>query len=280
MATLVCFHAHPDDEAILTGGVMAAAAQEGHRVVLVVATRGELGEVQEGVLRPMEALADRRTMETEAAGLVLGAKRVEFLGYRDSGMAGEPTNDDPSCFWRADVEEAAGRLAAVLTEEGADVLTVYDDHGGYGHPDHVQVHRVGVRAAELAGTPRVYEATMNRDHIVALLAEARASGQVGGDAPDPGDFGDDFGSPSTAITTAVDVSDQLSAKRAAMRAHESQIGESSFFLALPEDAFAASFGTEWFIRRGVATPVDELETTLLDRVGMGGTDGTGARGDR
>jgi LmbE family N-acetylglucosaminyl deacetylase len=265
MATLVCFHAHPDDEAIATGGVMAQAAAGGHRVVLIVATRGEQGEVVEGVLRPGEPLHERRVIETEAAALILGVKRVEFLGYTDSGMMGTSTNDDPTCFWRADVEEAARRLAAILEAESADVLTVYDDNGGYGHPDHIQVHRVGVRAAELAGTPRVFEATMNQDRILAMMKEAEEAGAdiTGGPETQELEAGT-FGKPESALTTAVDVTAHLPSKRQAMRAHASQISDESFFLAMPDDVFAMAFGTEWFIRRGVPTPVDTFEASLLD----------------
>src|SRR4051794_27564981 len=135
MATLVCFHAHPDDECIATGGVMAKAAKHGHRVVLVVATKGENGEVPEGFLDPGEALWQRRVKETEASAAILGAERVEFLGYVDSGMIDTPENHKPGSFWTADVEEAATRLATILREEQADVITIYDSHGGYGHPD-------------------------------------------------------------------------------------------------------------------------------------------------
>src|SRR3954452_21246673 len=102
MATLVTFHAHPDDECLRTAGVMAKAVADGHRVVLVVATRGEVGEVPEGFLAAGEALGDRRTIETHAAADLLGADRVEFLGYRDSGMVGTPTVDEPGTFWTAD----------------------------------------------------------------------------------------------------------------------------------------------------------------------------------
>src|SRR5688500_3649860 len=147
MATLVCFHAHPDDEAIATGGTMAKAAADGHRVILVTATKGEHGEVVEGFLDPGEELWQRREQEVADACKALGVARHEFLGYTDSGMMGEPENDAPGSFWRADLDEAARRLADILDEEEADILTVYDDTGGYGHPDHIQVHRVGVRAA-------------------------------------------------------------------------------------------------------------------------------------
>src|SRR5437868_7856796 len=166
MSTLVSFHAHPDDECIITGGVMAKAAAQGHRVVLVVATRGEHGEVPDGFLGAEELLWQRRVEETRASAEILGASRVEFLGYVDSGMMGTPENDEPNSFWQADLDEAAGKLAAILTEENADVLTIYDDHGVYGHPDHIQVYRVGVRAAEMAGTQRVYESTGNRDAML------------------------------------------------------------------------------------------------------------------
>jgi LmbE family N-acetylglucosaminyl deacetylase len=119
MATLVFFHAHPDDESIATGGAMTRAAAEGHRVVLVVGTGGEEGEVADGFLDEGEALEQRRRVETDASALILGVARVVWLGYRDSGMMGTPANDHVESFWQADVEEAARALAAVLTEEEA-----------------------------------------------------------------------------------------------------------------------------------------------------------------
>lgn len=258
MATYLAFHAHPDDEAIATGGTMALASRAGHRVVLVVATRGECGEVAPGVLDDGESLGDRRERETCAAAAILGAHRVEFLGYRDSGMLGAATNDDPACFWQADVDEAGSRLAQILRDEAVDAISVYDDHGGYGHPDHVQVHRVGHRAAELAGTPRVYEATMNRDHIVALRAEMAEPGAD--DGPDIDE--EQFGSPDELITTAVDVTSVVATKRAAMAAHASQITDDSFFLTLDDQRFAAAFGTEWFIRTDRAP--DTREAWILE----------------
>ena len=242
---MVSFHAHPDDECIACGGVMRAAADAGHRVVLVVATRGEHGEIVPGVLDEGETLADRRVRETHEAAEVLGVARVEFLGYVDSGMVDTDTNGASGSFWSADVEEAAQRLVAILREEDADVLTCYDRIGGYGHPDHIQVHRVGRRAGELAGTPRVYEATSNRDDFRRMMAMAREAGQ---DAPDLDPEG--FGSPEAELTTRVDVTPWLDAKRAAMRAHRSQIADDSFFLTLDDARFALAFGTEWFIRVG------------------------------
>jgi LmbE family N-acetylglucosaminyl deacetylase len=252
MATLVCFHAHPDDEAIATGGTMMQASEAGHRVVLVVATRGEHGEVVPGVLDDGEQLGIRRVAETFEAARIMGVDRVEFLGYVDSGMDGDHTNDGPYSFWSADVEQAANRLAGILREEqahGPVVLTVYDDNGGYGHPDHIQVHRVGVRAAELAGVERVFQSTMNRDHIRELMGAIEEQVEdAGGDVPDLDQS--TFGKPDAEITHAIDVTAQLERKRAAMRAHASQIGPDSFFLTLPDEAFAAGFGREWFIAHG------------------------------
>jgi LmbE family N-acetylglucosaminyl deacetylase len=259
MSTLVFFHAHPDDEAIATGGTMAKAAAAGHRVVLVVATRGERGEVDDDYLEPGEELWQRRVEETEAAGAVLGVSRVEFLGYVDSGMIGEPANDDPACFWQADVEEAARRLADILEEEEADVLTAYDENGVYGHPDHVQVHRVGVRAAELAGTPKLYLNTVDKDFFEQSMADLAASGVELPADSDPSDL--DLGVSPELITTTVDVLDVIDLKRKAMGSHGSQISEASFFLAIHPDLFRAFFGQEWYIL--VGAPPGTHETDLL-----------------
>lgn len=275
MATLVCFHAHPDDEAIATGGTMTLAAAAGHRVVLVTATRGEMGEPQPGVLADGEPLWERRVLETHQAADIMGLHRVEFLGYEDSGMIGEPSNENPLCFWQADVEEASQRLAGILRDVEADVLTIYDSHGGYGHPDHIQVHRVGKRAAEIAGVARVYQSTMNRDRIlrqmkenahlfeedgptvegpsVEATVETEIEGEIEGETveqmrrrAEAAERGE-FGSPEALITHAVDVSAAIETKRAAMAAHRSQIGPDSFFFKMPVEVFTSAFGTEWFI---------------------------------
>jgi LmbE family N-acetylglucosaminyl deacetylase len=260
VATLVSFHAHPDDEAIACGGTMAMAAAAGHRVVLVTATAGECGEVVDGLLRPGETLGERRREELEEAAAILGVARLEILGYRDSGMIGTPENESPECFWQTSVDEAAAKLARILCEERPDAFTIYDDHGNYGHPDHIQVHRVGVRAAEMAPIGRVYEATMNRDHFRRLMARA---GELGfGDVPDLPeleDISDQVGLPEELLTTAIDVSAHLEVKRQAMAAHASQIDDNSFFLSMPPPAFAAAFGTEWYRLRGAPPGIRETE---------------------
>lgn len=254
MGTLVCFHAHPDDESISTGGTIARAVAEGHRVVLVVATNGEHGEVPDD-LAPGETLVDRRRAETERSCTVLGVHRLVWLGYADSGMTGWDQNDHHDSFLQADVEAAAERLAAVLREERADVLTVYDWHGNYGHPDHIKVHTVGHRAAVLAGTPRVFEATMNRDEIVRLMERAA---ELGVEGPDddfdpngPADDGNPMGTAEAELTHAVDVRAYIVQKRASIACHASQVTDSGFFLQMPDEVFADAFGTEWYIERGV-----------------------------
>ena len=229
---------------------MALAADTGIDVVLIVATGGEHGEPQPGVLDHGEELGDRRVREVREAGAILGASRVELLDYLDSGMMGEPTNDNPECFWQADVDEAAAQVAAVLADVGADIFTIYDSHGGYGHPDHIQVHRVGLAAATLAGVSQVYEATMNRTRIMRQFVErADELAEAGVDPPDATEA-ESFGSEERIITHGVDVRKVIDRKKAAMQAHASQIGPESFFLQMPDDAFVDAFGIEFYIRHG------------------------------
>lgn len=247
MSTLVCFHAHPDDEVFTTGGVMRLAANAGHRVVLVTATDGALGEFPDGILAEGETLAERRKTELANSADVLGVSRVVMLHYADSGMAGTPENDVPGAFCNTDTDEAARKLAAVLEEEHADVVTIYDPNGGYGHPDHIKVHYVGLRAAELAGVKNVYETTTNRDHMQALV---KANPNWSDDSTPP-DL-DTFGLPESEITTVVDVSSAMDAKRHAMQAHETQVGDFGPFLQMPLDMLQQAFGREWFRKVGGA----------------------------
>jgi LmbE family N-acetylglucosaminyl deacetylase len=225
--------------------------------VLVAATRGEHGEVPEGFLPAGETLGERRTRELQAAAEVLGVSRLEFLGYMDSGMMGEATNDADDCFWRADIDEAAGRLAAILDEEAASALVVYDSHGGYGHPDHIQVHRVGVRAGELAATPEVYEATIDRDRVIRMIRESPfAEG-----TPDI-DENSEFGVRAVEVTTRIDVGEHVLAKRQAMRCHRSQIADDTFWLTMPDEQFQVAFSEEQYIHRGVPSGRAESDLQL------------------
>ncbi|NIL91863.1 Mycothiol S-conjugate amidase [Rhodococcus fascians] len=257
MSVLVCFHAHPDDEVFGTGGVMRLAADAGHRVVLVTATDGAVGEYPDGILADGETLAARRHIELDRSAAVLGVARVVRLHYADSGMAGTPENGNAEAFCNVDVDTAAGRLADVLREEQADVVTIYDPNGGYGHPDHIQVHVVGKRAAEIAETPYVYETTTNRDHMRRLM-EANPHWSAEASPPDM----ESFGLPETEITTVVDVSSVIAAKRAAMEAHETQVGDFGPFLAMPIEQLTTAFGLEWFRKLRGTGGVGLTETSL------------------
>ncbi|MEV5325248.1 PIG-L deacetylase family protein [Nonomuraea fastidiosa] len=251
--TAVFFHAHPDDEALLTAGTMAKLAAEGHRVVLVVATAGERGLAD---MEPGEALGETRLRELYESAALLGCARVECLGYGDSGLSpqGGVADERPdNAFIDADTEEAAKALAAILQEERADLLTIYDPAGGYGHPDHVQVHRVGRRAAKIAGTKIVLEATVNRDPLLRLL---RLAGKFYRFPPefDIRTFESAY-SPGEVITHRVNVRRYAKQKRASMAAHASQAtgGDTDRTLAVmlkvPRLLYRYVFGTEWYVRR-------------------------------
>ena len=264
MSTLVCFHAHPDDECLATGGTIARASAEGHRVVLVVATDGAFGEVPND-LQPGETLADRRFKEVTASAKVLGVARLEMLGYKDSGMTGWSQNSDPQAFINADVDVAAQKLSKILTEEKADAITIYDWHGNYGHPDHIAVYKVGHRAAEIAGVKNVFEMTTNRDAFRRMREMALSNPEIlsetegiGDFDPDgPADDGNPMGEPESAITHRVDVRKYCDQKKLAIACHRSQITDTSFFLNMTDEIFELAFGTEWFIKHGETGPARE-----------------------
>ncbi len=256
MATIVFCHAHPDDEAAQTSGAMARAADEGHRVVVVFATNGDLGEVAADAVEG-ETVADYRRREAEASARALGLARIAWLGYSDSGMTGWEQNHAEGSFHNADLDEAARRLADVLDEEDADLLVGYDWHGGYGHPDHIKVHHLVHRAAPLARrTPRLLESTMNRDAIRRGFEAMRAGGVEPDWNPDePMDDGNPLGEPESVITWQVDVSAYLDERRASMEAHRSQATDIEQFLGMPDDVFTLVFGTEHYIEPGVDGPM-------------------------
>lgn len=262
--TVVSFHAHPDDEALLTAGSLAKAAAEGHRVVLVVATAGEQG-LAARTLADGAGLGDRRLAELQESAAAIGCARVVLLGYADSGTDGA-ARGTPEPFAHTDPEVAAHRLAAVLVEEQADVLTVYDPAGGYGHPDHVQVHRVGVLAATYARTPLVLEATVDRRPLRRAAGVLRRLRWLlpGLDLPD---FRSAYADPGR-LTHRIDVSDHLEAKRAALSAHVSQATSDSgvrtvaLLLRLPRLVFRRALRHEWYVERG-RRPGDRLLTDLF-----------------
>jgi len=253
-------HAHPDDESLETGATMAKYAAQGTQVTLVTCTLGEMGEVIPADLAHLAADADgglgeHRIGELAAACAALGVTDHRFLGgpgrWRDSGMMGTPANDEPGCFWRADVDEAARELLAIMTEVRPQVLVTYDARGFYGHPDHIQAHRVSWRAFELASglVSKFYATAIPKS----VLAEAMAllaggGGQVGGVDFSRVQSLDEvpFGTDDDEVTTQIDATDYLDAKIAAMRAHATQIAVDSPFFALSDMVGRKALGVEYF----------------------------------
>ncbi len=247
MSTIVFFHAHPDDEAIFTGGTIARMVGGGHRAVVVIATSGELG-ADDG----SAALGPRRVAETRAACERLGVSDVVFLGYSDSGLAPSARGRPAGAFRDAAVGDAAARLADVVRRVGASSLVAYDDGGIYGHPDHVAVHEVGIEAARIAEIPTVYEATVDREYL--HFVETHLVGHALAALADPAPVG----VPTVLVTTTVDVRPVIEAKRRAIAAHVSQISADADVLTMDDATFAAVYGFEWFIRRGPRGPLDEI----------------------
>ncbi|WP_371402734.1 PIG-L family deacetylase [Kribbella sp. NBC_00662] len=260
--TLVAFHAHPDDEALLMGGTLARLAAEGHRVVLAVATDGEAGAAASSY-RSAGRLAAHRRDELEQSAAALGCARVVRFGFKDSGW---PTADDG--FSTLAVEDAAAPLIELLRAERADALTIYDPAGGYGHPDHRQVHTAGTYAAARAGTPLVLEATIDRRLIRRLVRLVTA---VPGVLPavSAADY-DHAYSPGTAITHRVDVRAYSASKRRSFEAHASQASSDdgartlSLLLKLPRWLFRLVLGHEWYVEHGrtPGVPLDDVFASL------------------
>jgi N-acetyl-1-D-myo-inositol-2-amino-2-deoxy-alpha-D-glucopyranoside deacetylase len=285
-------HAHPDDESINNGATMARYAAEGARVTLVTCTLGERGEVIPPGLRHLSgaALGAHRHQELAAATRELGVTDVRLLGgagrYRDSGMMGLPDNEDPDCLWQADLDEAAGHLVAVIREVRPQVLVTYDDNGGYGHPDHIQAHRIAMRAADLAADPavrpdlgeawRIARVYWNRvPRSVAEAAFARLQDDLAGlpfaksagleDVP--GVVADER------ITARVDgTARTAAAKAAAMRAHATQIEVAEPCFALSNELAQPLFTTEYYelVRGEGAAGVAGVHTDLF--AGIPGTE--------
>jgi N-acetyl-1-D-myo-inositol-2-amino-2-deoxy-alpha-D-glucopyranoside deacetylase len=267
--SLLLVHAHPDDESIGTGATMAKYAAEGARVTLVTCTLGELGEVIPPDLRHLfpDELGQHRIVELDRACAALGVEDHRFLGgegrYRDSGMMGLPDNDDPRCFWRAGVDEAADALAKVIDEVAADVIVTYDANGFYGHPDHIQAHRVTRRAHELTGgAAKLYAIALPRSAL------ARAV-ELPADSWFLKNTDLSVGVPDDQVTTEIDASRYLDAKRAAMRAHETQITVDGDYFATSNDLGMRILGIEYYTQlagpRGQSLPGDRYERDLFAR---------------
>ncbi|WP_433324266.1 PIG-L family deacetylase [Spirillospora sp. CA-294931] len=262
--TLMAVHAHPDDEVLGTGGLLARCAAEGIRTVLVTCTNGEQGDGAGGV-KPGEpghdaqGVARQRLAELQESVELLGISDLEMLGHRDSGMVGWTANDHPEAFANIPVETAAARLGELMERYRPQVVVTYDENGGYGHPDHIQAHRVAVAAAERTGIPeKLYYTAVPRSSIARMFDHLRS---VGIDPADI-DLPEDFGVPDEQITSTVDVSPYADRKRKALQAHASQT-ENLFLLRLPEEVQSLIFGTEPFIRRFSRVPVPDHEDDLF-----------------
>lgn len=308
--TLMTVHAHPDDETIGTGGSMAKAVAEGRRVVLITCTRGEMGEI---VVPDMDTPANHRRLgeiragELERAMAVLGVTEWENLGYHDSDMMGRPGNGDPRSFWQADLDEAARRLVWMIRRYQPDVITTYNDFGGYGHPDHIRVHDVTVRAFPRAGDQawypeqiapefggtgpavdagglapwapsKLYEQAIPASVRNAMRTAIEATGKPSFWSP-PADATpeqlaefDTFMArmlvPDETITTWVDISgDPLERKWRAVHEHVTQISDESPFMLFGLDGWRQWWSREAFVLRASSVATERPEADLFAGLG-------------
>jgi mycothiol conjugate amidase Mca len=272
--TLVAVHAHPDDEAIPTGGILARYGAAGVRTVLITCTRGDVGEISDPALATPENLADVRKAELAEAVRILGIKRAVQLGYRDSGMAGTADNDHPASFNRADFDEATSRVVRVFREERPDVVVTYDENGGYGHPDHIRAHQVAVAAFHAAGdatrfpeagppwTPKkLYFAVFPRSGMRQFATRLRESG-IELPWSESDDDSPPFGVDDERVTTVVDVAEFVDTKRDALAAHKTQMAPDGFFLRIPLPLYRELFSRETF-QRVEGPPTGGTETDLF-----------------
>jgi LmbE family N-acetylglucosaminyl deacetylase len=261
--TLMAVHAHPDDEASSTGGILAQYSDAGINTVVVTCTNGEMGDGPEGV-KPGEpghdpaAVVAVRLGELRRSCSILGVKHLELLGYHDSGMVGWPQNEAPESFWNIPVEVAARPLVRLMEQYRPQVVVTYDANGFYGHPDHIQAHRITVAAVAATGIPaKLYFPAFPRSALPLFAEMMTAAGLQPPELPSESDFG----VPDEEITSRVDVNDVIDRKHAALAAHASQT-ENTFFLKLGMDLFKRAFGQESFVRHldntGAPVPEDDL----------------------
>jgi mycothiol conjugate amidase Mca len=275
--TLMAVHAHPDDEAIGTGGVLARAAAEGIRTVLVTCTGGEVGEISPDTTVAAEVLGQVREAELRAACEILGVTHLELLGYRDSGMAGTDDNNHPDSFAQADLDHATARLVELVRKYRPSVIVTYDENGFYGHPDHINAHRIAARAYERAGNPeyhsdhghapwtpaKLYYTAVAKSAMATFGAKLQEAGiefpiGEGAESDEPS-----WGTPDELVTTIVDVSAHVDQKRRALFSHATQMGPEVFFARIPEPLFAQLFGSESFQLVHSSVPAAPPETDLF-----------------
>jgi len=273
--TLLAVHAHPDDECIGTGGILARYSAEGGRTVLVTCTDGAVGEISDPSLATPENLAAVRAVELEAAVRILGISRLVTLGYRDSGMAGTADNQHPASFLQSDFEQAVERVVQVVRAERPQVIVTYDENGMYGHPDHIRAHQVAVAAFAAAGdasqypaagplwAPRkLYYSVFPRSAMQTFGERLRAAGIEPPFAADS-EQARQFGVADERVTTRVDVRAYADHKRRALEAHRTQMGPEQFFMRLPPEVFVDVFAHEFFQRIEGPTAGPAPETDLF-----------------
>ena len=296
MNGLLLVHAHPDDEAFATGGSIARAVAEGRRVDLVTCTGGEEGEIHDPSLDEAEARprlreireAELRCSVAALAGDGPGELELHLLGYRDSGMIGTEPNERPDAFWQSDLDEATGKLVEIVRRVRPSVMVTYDPNGNYGHPDHINAHRIAAAAWEAAADParfpdagepwavdRFYEIAFNRDRWFGLMTQMRERGiklpwdfdeaidsvaaadlnpsnaeaaRQVDEALSAGEEVESFGVAEADITTIVDVAPFIAQKRACMTCHRTQWQDMGWVLELPEDLADQAISVEHFVR--------------------------------
>ena len=254
--TIVALYAHPDDEVFSAGGTLARYAEEGY-VVLVVATRGELGEVVVPGLATPDNIHEVREAEVRESARILGIDEVRFLGYRDSGMAGTPGNDDPRSLLQSERTEAVGRIVRILRELRPQAVLTFEETGAYGHPDHITIHELTTLAFDAAGDAnaypeagdplegaRLFYSGMPRGVMKAFQQRAIEAGV------DIGPLGqldmDRFGLPDEAVDVVIDVTAFVERKLAAFRAHRTQFGDNQLIERIPPDLGREFIFNEYF----------------------------------
>jgi N-acetyl-1-D-myo-inositol-2-amino-2-deoxy-alpha-D-glucopyranoside deacetylase len=272
--SVVFVHAHPDDEALSTGGTIARYAAEGVHVCLVTCTNGEMGEIAEvpdlgSVDEVRPRLGEIRADELAEACDRLGKVDLRMLGYHDSGMEGTPANDDPIAFVNQEIGEPVAKLVDVLLELRPQALVTYNEYGGYGHPDHIRAHEVALRAVDVASevhrVPKLYYTAFPRSLM-------RAGQQMWRDFGFEGEFFSDddverIGTPDEQIDAVIDVAAFVDHKFAALEAHRTQLGTIEPFLAIPKDIRAMAMGAEHYVLARTSLPrPGHVESDLFEGV--------------
>lgn len=275
--TLMAVHAHPDDESITTGGILAKYSAEGVHTIVVTCTGGEVGEISDPALATPEDLAEVRARELEEACRILGVRHRESLGYRDSGMMGTADNEHPDSFWQADFDTAAGKVVALVRRFKPDVIMAYNENGDYGHPDHINAHRVAVAAFNRAGDPtcypeqglepwtpkKLYYSAWPRSQAKRMQEIMEAAGVQPEQNEADSDLEEEWGTPDEAITTIVDISAHVDVKLDALAAHKTQMGPSTWFGQVPRAVWQQAWAREHFVLAHARVPVQDHEDDLF-----------------